>query len=82
MIKTLEWKDDVDESYVYVGDLQYHVLPSTPDGYMAYCRYKEVEFILEENNDLPTADEAKAWCESHYRQWYNALPVPTPEATS
>jgi hypothetical protein len=23
--------------------------------------------------------EAKAWCESHYRTWYNALPVPTPE---
>jgi hypothetical protein len=26
-----------------------------------------------------TVGEAKAWCESHYSDWYNALPVPTPE---
>jgi hypothetical protein len=22
-------------------------------------------------------DDAKEWCESHYRDWYNALPKPT-----
>jgi len=26
-----------------------------------------------------TIDEAKAWCESHYRGWYKSLPVPLPQ---
>jgi hypothetical protein len=26
-----------------------------------------------------TIDEAKAWCEAHYREWYNSLPVPPPK---